>query len=183
MEPTISGLSLGGGLNPDQHASIMLQNIGEIANILNVVAIIIGIGLFLGGLFQLKRYGEMRTMMSQQMSIWAPLSMILAGCFLLILPYTITTLLRAFWGPGQTLPLAYHATGSHNIETYIPVVLAFVRLVGVGAIIRGCVLFSRAGHQGGQPGTTGKAVMHLFGGILCVHVLGTVDLVRYIFDV
>lgn len=55
------------------HAHVMLQNIGQISEILNVVAIVMGIALVLGGIFQLKRYGEMRTQMSQQMSLFGPL--------------------------------------------------------------------------------------------------------------
>lgn len=164
------------------HAAVMLHNLGTLANILNVVAILMGLGMCLGGLFKLKRYGEMRTFMSHQMTIWAPLVMIIGGVLLLLLPYTITTSLLAFFGPGQTLPISYHGATTHDIDVYIPVVNAFIRLIGVGAIIRACVLFSRTGQTGGQPGTVGKAALHLFGGILCVHIMGTVELVKYLFD-
>ena len=162
-------------------AQAMLHNIGTIANILNMVSILMGLGLFLAGIFQFKKYGESRTQMSSQHSITAPLVMVIAGIFLLILPYTITSSLLAFWGQGQTLPLQYQGPTTYDIDVYIPVILAFVRLIGVGAIMRALVLFSKLGSQG-QPGTMGKAVMHLIGGILCVHILGTVRLVEFIFD-
>lgn len=164
------------------HAAIMLQNLGIVADILNVVAIMIGLGLVIGGLFKLKRYGEMRTFMSHQMTIWGPLSMIIGGVLLLILPWTVTTSLLAFFGPGQTSPLSYQGSMTHDIDVYIPVVNAFIRVIGVGAVIRACVLFSRTGQTGGQPGVIGKAMLHLFGGILCIHILGTVELVKYLFD-
>ena len=172
---------MGPNISMVAQAQAMLHNIGTIANILNVVAIMMGLGLFLAGLFQFKKYGEARTQMSSQHSIAAPLAMVISGVFLLILPYTITSSLLAFWGPGQTMPLAYQGPTSYDIDVYIPVVLAFLRLIGVGAIIRALVLFSKLGAQG-QPGTMGKAVMHLIGGILCVHILGTVQLVEFIFD-
>lgn len=165
------------------HASIMLHNLGVLANIFDYVAILMGLGLFLGGLFKLKRYGEMRTFMSHQMTIWAPLAMIFGGVMLLMLPVTVTSSLAAFFGPGQTLPISYHGETTHDIDAYIPVVNAFIRLIGIGAIIRACTLFSRTGQVGGQPGILGKALLHLFGGILCVHIMGTVSLVKYLFDI
>lgn len=164
-------------------ASVIMHNLGIIANTMSVVAIMLGLGLFLGGMLQLKRYGEMRTFMSHQMTIWQPMAMIIGAVLLLILPYTVTTSLRAFFGPGQTTPMAYIPTSTHDMDVYVPVVLAFVRLVGVGAIMRACLLFSRTGGHGGQPGQLGKAMIHLFGGILCVHVLGTMHLIKYILDI
>lgn len=165
------------------HAGVMLHNLGIIANTMSVVAILLGLGLFIGGMFQLKRYGEMRTFMSHQMTIWGPGAMIFGGVLLLMLPFTVTTSLLAFFGPGQTLPLAYTPTSEHDFDVYVPVVLAFVRLVGIGAIMRACLLFSKTGGHGGQPGTMGKAMIHLLGGILCVHVLGTAHLLKYILDI
>ncbi|PHQ80508.1 MAG: type IV secretion protein IcmC [Coxiella sp. (in: Bacteria)] len=169
--------------DPVVHAAVMLQHLGTISIILNAISIIMGIGLFVGGLFKLKRYGEMRTFMSHQMTIWAPTTMVIAGVLLLMLPITIKTSLLAFWGAGNTSPLAYTSSGLHNIDAYIPVINAFVRLIGVGAIIRACTMFSRSGEIGGQPGQSAKAMLYLFGGILCVHIMGTVDLIKYLFDI
>lgn len=163
-------------------ASVIMHNLGTISNTMSVVAIMLGLGLFLGGLLQLKRYGEMRTFMSHQMTIWQPMAMIIGAVLLLILPFTVTTSLRAFFGPGQTMPLAYIPVSTSGMDEYVPVVLAFVRIIGVGAIMRACLLLSRSGGHG-QPGQLGKAMIHLFGGILCVHVLGTMHLIKYILDI
>lgn len=174
--------SVGSGAGFTGNAAVMMHNLVLLSDIMNYVAILMGLGLFLGGLFKLKRYGEMRTFMSHQMTIWGPLAMMFGGVMLLMLPYTITTSLLAFFGPGQTLPLSYHGDTTHDIDAYIPVVNMFIRLIGVGAIMRACMLFSRSGQIGGQPGVMGKAMLHLFGGILCVHIIGTVDLIKYLFD-
>ena len=165
------------------HAAHMLQSLGTMSVIVQVVSIMMGLGLFMGGMFTLKRYGEMRTFMSHQMTLWAPMAMIIAGATLLVLESTISTSLLAFWGQGNTSPLAYAGSTSHNIDAYVPVINAFVRLIGVCAIIRACMLFSRSGAQGSQPGTIGKAVLHLLGGVLCIHIIGTARLVMYIFDI
>ena len=166
------------------HAAHMLMSIGILSNILVAVSIMMGLGLFIGGLFFLKRFSEMRSMMSQQITLWGPMSALLAGTALLLLPVVVRTSLGAFFGMDQTSPLAYHtSTNASDFEAYMPVVQAFVRLVGVGAIIRACMLFSRAGKSSGAPGTIGKALLHLFGGILCVHILGTTHLIENIFDI
>ena len=172
---------MGPNISMYAQAQAMLHNLTTIANILNVIAILMGLSLFLAGLFQFKKYGEARSQMSSQHSIAGPLALITSGVFLLILPYTITTALLAFFGPGQTMPLQYQGNTTQDIDVYIPVVLMFIRLIGVGAIIRALVLCSKLGSQG-QPGTLGKAMMHLLGGILCVHILGTIQLVEFIFD-
>ncbi len=164
-------------------AAVMLHNLGTIAVIVNMVSIMTGVGLVSTGLFSMKRYGEMRTFMSHQMTIWMPLAQIFGGIMCLMLPTMITTILRAFWGEGQTMPLAYTGTGLHDIDVYVPVVNAFIRLIGVGAIIRAAVLFARSGSSGHQPGILGKAILHVFGGIFCIHILGTVHLIKYIFNI
>jgi intracellular multiplication protein IcmC len=163
-------------------AAHMLQSLDIIGHILQTVSILIGLCLFLAGMMQLKRFGEMRTFMSHQMTLWGPLSILFASILLLVLPFTITTSLRAFFGDGQTLPLAYTAHTSHDIDTYLPVVFTFIRLIGVGAIMRSCMLLSKSAGQGGH-GQIGKSITFLFGGILCVHVLGTITLIKSIFFV
>jgi intracellular multiplication protein IcmC len=158
----------------------IIANFDTIASILETVSILMGIGLFLGGLFLLKKYGETRTYMSHQMSIAGPLVMLIAGVAFLILPTTISTVLFAFW--SSSTPEHYSGLGE-GWDQYMPVVLIFVRIIGVGAIMRGILLFSRVGgHHGSQPGTMGKAFIHILGGLLCVHILGTVDLLKNIFD-
>lgn len=164
-------------------AAHMIASLESIAHIIQVISILLGLSLFTHALLQLRRFAESRTYMSHQMTLWGPMSTMLAGVLLLILPYTVTTSLRAFFGPGQTLPLTYQHVHESGLDTYMPVVLTFVRLIGVGAMVRACMLLSRAGKSNSQSGLIGKALIHLFGGILCVHILGTVQLIKAIFDV
>lgn len=158
----------------------IMQQFGLIANILQTFGIMMGIGLMMSSLFMLKRYGESRTMMSTHMSLNAPLALMLGGVMFLILPTIISTTLFAFW--GNSSPEHYDGSIS-GIDQYVPVVLMFVRLIGVASIMRAIMLFSRAGnHNSSQPGTISKGLMHLFGGLLCVHILGTVNLLKSILD-
>lgn len=159
--------------------AIILHNFSTLATILETVAIIMGISLFLGGFFVLKRYGETRTFMSYHMTLAWPGLMMLGGILFLLLPTIIATGLNAFWGTWN--PLTYDGTGK-GWDAYVPVVIVFVRLIGVGSIMRAIMLFSRAGAQGHQPGSNGRALIHFFSGIMLVHILGTVELLKSIFN-
>ncbi len=158
-------------------AQVLSQNFTIIADIMETVAVLIGVCLMIGGIFQLKRYGESRTMMSGQHSIAGPLVMLVSGAMLLILPSFIGAAVLALWGTSS--PLTYGGDSS-GYSSLVPPILLFVRVIGVGAFIRGIVLLSRTGSQQSQAGSLGKALMHILAGVLCVHILGTIDLLEQI---
>lgn len=160
---------------------ILLQNLGIIADVMQTLAVLIGLALFVAGLFQLKRYGEMRTMMSAQMTIYGPLMTIIAGVAMLCLPLIIGTMLVSFWGPTGTVDLPYDGGTDTGWSEYVPAVLMLVRLVGIYSFMRGIVMSAKTGSGHAPPGTIGKVMVHIFGGILCVHIMGTIKLIESIF--
>ena len=168
------GQSLG-GVDPTQ----LMGNLGLMAVIFQDISIIMGLGLFMFGLFRLKRYAEARTMMSHQMTIAGPLMLLIGGTMFLCFPLVLRTALFNFWSTTHPNPMAY--AGGDSYEQLIPPIVIFVRLIGVGSFMRGVLLFSRVGGEQSQPGTLSKACIHMFAGILCIHILGTVDLLRSIF--
>ncbi len=157
--------------------SALTNNFIIMSYILHTVAVVIGVSLTLGGVFQLKKHAEQRSMMSTQHSAAGPILMIICGGTLLILPAFIDATLLAFW--GHKSPLTYDG-GPTGYSAMVPPILVFVRVIGVGAFIRGIVLLSKCGSQQSQPGTLGKALVHIIAGILCVHILGTIDLLQNI---
>ena len=164
-----------------QFASTVITNLTHFAGILQVLSIGGGIGLFMSSLFEFKRYGEMRTFMSHQMTIARPLSMMLAGVMLLIMPLIISTFMLGFWGSAN--PIAYTPTTDSGWEPLMPVVIDFVRVVGIFAFMRGIFLISRSGGVGAQPGTLSKAILHMFGGVLCINVVATEQLLKSILPI
>ncbi len=159
-------------------STIFITNLGYIANLLQTVSILMGLFTFMGGLFRLKRYSEMRTFMSYQMTLAWPLLMIIGGVSLMALPFILRTALLNTW--GVTNPLRYSGDVATGFDQLIPPIIMVVRLVGVGAFIRGVLLFSRTGREGMPPGTMGKAMLHILGGVMCVHIIGTMDLMKSI---
>ncbi len=151
----------------------LMQSIGYLGDMVQAIGIIGGVSLIFSGIFALKRYGEMRTMMSQQMTVAGPLMKLVAGAVLISLPVALSTFLQAFWSTAN--PVTYHAQSSTD-ALLIPPVLMFVRLIGVGSFIRGWFLMSRIGPNS-QPGTMTKGITHIFAGILLVHILGLYNLI------
>jgi len=152
---------------------IVTQNFQYIAVILQTISIAMGLSMLFAGIFQLKKYGEMRTMMSAQMSIAGPLLLLLGGTVLLILPTFIGTMLLSFWGSTSILQYSGDASG---IDAFLPPIILFVRIIGIGSLIRGVHLLSRSGGHHAQPGTVGKGLIHMLAGILCINILETVNL-------
>lgn len=159
---------------------ILTQNLGIIADIMQTLSILIGLSLFIAGLFQFKKYGEMRTMMSSQMSISAPLMTLISGIAMLCSPLIMGTMLVSFWGVTGATDLPYDGSTSSGWTQYIQPVLMLVRLVGVYAFMRGFVMAAKTGSGHASPGTTGKVFVHIFAGILCVHIMGTIQLIESI---
>jgi len=155
-------------------AALLENNFQLIAEILQAVAVLMGVGMVLAALFQLKKHAESRGMMGGQASMAGPMMLLVSGAMLLVLPDFITTAVLAFW--GQSSDQAYNG-GPTGYQSLVPAILMFVRVIGVGSFIRGVVLLSRSSGQQTQPGTLGKAMIHMFAGILCVHITGTISLI------
>jgi hypothetical protein len=159
-------------------SSILISNFTSLSYIVEAVMVLMGVSLVVTGMFKFKRYGEMRSMMSQQVTITGPLFCLFAGVMLLIFPNMVHIVMGMLW--TNTNPLSYQPNGS-SLAGYIQALIIFVRLIGSISFIRGVVLLSRFGGQQGQP-VLGKALIFMISGILALHIIGTVDLFEAIFD-
>lgn len=135
------------------------------------------------GIYQLKEYGEARTMMSSQTSLKAPLTYLIVAAVLVYLPTAVDILMMSSFGNTGS-PLTYSTAGGSALVpadvTYA--VLRLVQIVGLIAFIRGWVLLAQASKQGAQP-ALGKALTHIIGGILAINILGTKDVIGATFGV
>lgn len=164
---------------PVPNPAIMMQNMGILARIIQAVAVVMGVGMVFGGVLKLKHYGEMRTMMTSQGSLASAMFLLLGGIILLMLPTMLNTFLMAFWGTSNPLP--YPTNNDPGINALMPPIIMFVRIMGVISFIRGVVLLTHLGGQGGQQqGTLGKALIYMISGILCIQIIGTAQLVESI---
>lgn len=162
-------------------ASVLTQNFLIISDVLESVSVLLGVGLTFGGLMQLKKHGEQRSMMSSQHGLAGPLMMLVCGAMLLILPKFLGAVLIGFWGSQNDM--CYDCGGGGTYEGMIQAIIILVRVIGVGSFIRGVFLLSRMGGQHSQPGHTGKALMHILAGVLCIHIVNTIQLLKELLNV
>lgn len=157
----------------------LTQGIETLATIVQDIGVCAGVGMFLSSLFKFKRYGEMRTFMSQQQTILKPLAMMFSGVCLMCLPMITQTLLLAVWGYSN--PLAYPQMISADATAIMRPVFQLARLVGIIGIFRGLMLLSRAGSEGSQPGTVGKSLLHILGGVMCINIYSLYSVISDLF--
>lgn len=149
---------------------LLLQNILYISQIVQGIAVILGVAMMMTLFFKLKKIAEGRSAMSQSPSMMGPFMMFLSASVLLAVPSFLSLTLNTVWGTDS--PLAYN-TGNSGVDQMMGPVLAFVRLLGVISFIRGWLMFSRHTGEQSQPGHLSKSFMHVLGGIFCMHVVGS----------
>lgn len=153
-------------------AGTMLVNLSnEIPNLMRFVtalAYVLGFFFIYKGILALKEFGESRTMMSSQHSLSTPLLYLFVGSALIYLPSTIQTGLSTFWDTPDIY--GYVSSGSDPWGELTNACFMVIQLIGVIAFIRGLIILTHLGGQGGQPGQFGRAMAHIVGGILCLNL-------------
>lgn len=151
----------------------------KIANISSDISIVLGVCLFMAGLYNMKRYGEARTMMSTHITFSKPFMPILCGTLLISFPSAIGLLMQAVWGDTWNSPLAYEVQSDYDV--LVPTMLALVRLIGVLSFLRAILSAVNAVGPNAQPGMKSKVIVLLIAGLLCLNVTGALHLINNIF--
>ncbi len=158
----------------------MLQHLSnsypDLWRLLTAFSYVMGFALALKALYNLKIYGEMRTMTSSQASMKTPLTYMLASTMLIFAPTAFSIVNYTFFGDDN--PLSYTSGGVGGFtQSSIIAVIGVVQIIGLVAFVRGWLLVARAGEQGGQPGTVGKAMTHIIGGAFAINVVQVKDVI------
>jgi hypothetical protein len=137
-------------------------------------ALIAGIALIFFGIAGFKRHAEMRGMMGQQHSMAKPLLTLICGSILLALPSMLPAIVTVIFSQAQD--------GNYNggIPGMTGLVL-FLRFLGLCAVIKGSIMLSKTGGYSAQPGMRGKAFIHIFSGILLLHIVDVSNLAQSFF--
>ncbi|MBP9725957.1 MAG: type IV secretion protein IcmC [Gammaproteobacteria bacterium] len=133
-------------------------------------AYVLGFTLVLKGIYKLKEYGEMRTSMSSQTNLWPPLITITVGTILIFFVSGYQIGLQTLF--GYSSPLTYSSDTS-STDALVSSVVLIMQVVGVIAFIRGLLLLNSAGGHGAQPGSIGKGLTFVVGGLLAINIYGT----------
>lgn len=159
-------------------ASTMIENLAKqlpsLMRLITALAYVMGMFFIFAAIFKLKQYGESRTMMSSQHDLKGPILYLIVGASLLYLPTSVQVGMSTFW----TDPNPYgYIKQTDQWGTFFSNVFMLIQLFGVIAFIRGLVILSHLGGHGGQPGTFGRGMTHIIGGILCINIYQFVQVV------
>jgi intracellular multiplication protein IcmC len=124
-------------------------------------------------------------MMSSNTSLKEPLTYLMVGAILLYFPTALKIFMQTSFGYENVLQ--YAPVNSNNAmidilfgsgsEVGQPLSI-IIQVIGVIAFVRGWILIARSSSQGQQAGGTGKGLMHIFGGILAMNVIGTLEVIN-----
>lgn len=158
----------------------------ELQRLVSAAAYLIGVMFLIKGIMALKHAGESRSHMSQGHTLKEPILYLVSGAMLLYLPSAIDIILQTVYNSTDILsygslqggnPIIDALFGSTGIFGGNLVIL--IQLIGLIAFVRGWIMLAKsASQQGGHQGGPGKAAMHIFGGILAINIVQTINIIN-----
>lgn len=176
----LSGCSVNG---QEINSAVFLDNLARSYNsiyrLLNAWAYMCGMLFITMSIFQLKIYGEMRTMMSGQTNLMKPISFFLVGAMLMYLPSTFQTMMLTTFGSASSNPMSWSNVTEVGINGYqlaiTPALLGLMRIIGLISFIRGWIILVHVSEQG-QHSTLSKGLTHILGGLFLINIVGTTNI-------
>lgn len=161
------------------------NNLAPVERLITGGAYLIGCAFLFKAIYSLKIYGEARTMMSSHTSVKEPIVYLIVGALLIYFPTAISLVMTTSFGYGNVLEYAPVNGSNPALDTLFgsgsavgrPLSM-LIQVIGLIAFVRGWVLVARSASQGQPPGGTGKGLMHVFGGILAINIVGTLTMIN-----
>lgn len=185
-EPTCTGGTVACWIASQANILTNLANsLAPIEKLITGSAYLMGCAFVFKAIYSLKEYGEARTMQSSSRSIKEPLIYLLVGAVFIYFPTGFAVLMQTSFGYQNVLQYAPVNSSNPALDTLFgsgsvvgkPLSM-LIQVIGLIAFIRGWVLIARASSQGSQPGGTGKGLVHVFGGILAINIVGTLNMIN-----
>lgn len=159
-------------------------NLLPVQKLITGTAYVIGLMFALKAIWSLKKYGESRTMMSSDTNIKEPIMYFIVSAMLIYFPTGLDIMLQTTFGSTNILQYAPISSGTPGISTLFGsssmvgrALQIIIQTVGLVAFVRGWVLIARTASHGQPPGGTGKGLMHVFGGILAINIIATLEII------
>ncbi len=163
----------------------LANSLAPVERLITGVAYLMGCAFIFKAIYSLKAYGEARTMMSSNASIKEPLVYLVIGAIFIYFPTAFAVFMQTSFGYQNVLQYAPMNSNNQALNTLFgngsvvgrPLAM-LIQVIGLIAFVRGWVLISRSATQGQAPGSAGKGLMHVFGGILAINIVGTLNMVN-----
>lgn len=156
----------------------LAQSVDQVYKMVTGAAYLMGIAFAFKALYSLKVYGELRTMMASNTSLKEPLTYLLVAAAFIYLPTGVDILMLSTFDTTNFMSYSQLPQGLNLTATNGGIaLLRILTVIGAVSFIRGWVLMARSQGQGSQPGTLGKGLTHVFGGVLLMNIVGTINVV------
>ncbi|KTD19357.1 IcmC (DotE) [Legionella lansingensis] len=161
------------------------NNLLPVERLITGAAYLIGLAFAFKAIYSLKQFGESRTMYSQSASLKEPLAYLLVAGIFIWFPTGLGILLQTTFGSSSILQYAPVNSSNQALSAIFgsgstigrPLTI-IIQTIGVIAFVRGWVLIARSASQGQPPGGTGKGLIHVFGGILAMNIVATLQIIN-----
>ena len=163
----------------------LANSLAPVERLITGGAYLIGSAFIFKAIYSLKVYGEARTMMSNSASVKEPIVYLMVGAMLIYFPTAFKIFMQSTFGYQNVLQYAPVNSSNQALDTLFgngsvvgrPLAM-LIQVIGLIAFVRGWVLVARSASQGQPPGGTGKGLMHVFGGILAINIVGTINMIN-----
>jgi intracellular multiplication protein IcmC len=167
----------------------LTRSYSMLVHLVVAVSYVTGLSLVVRGLLMYKVFAVQTLSSAHKGEFAGPLVFIVVGSILIYFPSTLnTTLGTLFVGVDQNnLATASQMIGYQSLaqvehwQQIADVVVKYVKLIGLIAFVRGWIILSKMGHSGSQPGSVGKGIIHIIGGILLINIVDTFRLLAVTF--
>lgn len=161
------------------------KNVAPIEKLITGGAYLMGIGFAMKALHSLKQHGESKSAMSQNSTMKEPLLYLLVAAVFIYFPTALSTLMNTTFGYSNILAYTALDTSNQSLNTLFgsgsevgESLAEIIQTIGLIAFIRGWTLIAKSASQGQPPGGTSKGLIHVFGGILAMNIVGTLQVLN-----
>ena len=161
----------------------LAQDLLSVEKTLTGASYLMGLAFAMKAMFTLKSHGEQRSSMGASSLKEAGLYM-LVSAMLLYYPTAFEVIMNSTFGYSNVLAYAPLNTTSPILGNLFGAdssvgqsLTIIIQVIGLIAFIRGWVMIARSSAQG-QHGNIGKGFMHIFGGVLAMNIIGTLEVMQ-----
>jgi len=163
----------------------IINSLVSIEKLATGTAYLIGISFAIKALYSMKKLAEAKSQSQDHATMKEPAIYFLVSAMCLYFPTGFAVLMNTTFGYSQVLAYAPITTGSSTLNSLFSqdnafgyALALFIQVVGVIAFIRGWILIARSASSGQPPGGTGQGLTHVFGGILAMNIMGTIQIIN-----
>jgi hypothetical protein len=158
-----------------QTLTTMMQNLDQsipgIVQLTFAASYVMGVFLLLRAVYKFKTYAQGMSQMSSEKSIAKPIMLLIVAIGFLELPNVMDAFLGTMWNYDTNSVLSYPAA-TDPWSSFVNPLIDIVRVFGLISIVRGWSILAKLGAESHQEGVTGKAIIHIVGGICAWNIVG-----------